>query len=92
MSTKILEFMSLGVPVIVSDTRIHKHYFQEPAVKFFKAEDERELAECMRLLYHDRDLREDLIQKGYEIAGRYGWDKKKEEYLSLMERLTEKEK
>ena len=36
-STKILEFMSLGVPVIVSETKIDKFYFNDSVLKFFKA-------------------------------------------------------
>ena len=40
-STKILEFMALGVPVVVADTRIDKHYFNESLVRFFKSGDEK---------------------------------------------------
>ena len=35
-STKSLEFMSLGVPVLMSATRIDKYYFNDSVVKFFE--------------------------------------------------------
>ena len=34
-STKILEFMACGVPVVVSRTRIDAHYFSDQTVRFF---------------------------------------------------------
>ena len=35
-STKIMEFMAMGVPVLVSNTRIDQHYFNERLVHFFE--------------------------------------------------------
>jgi len=34
-STKILEFMAMGIPVIVSDTKIDKYYFDDSVLRFF---------------------------------------------------------
>lgn len=34
--TKIMEFMSVGVPVVVSATRVHRHYFDESVVRIFR--------------------------------------------------------
>ena len=88
MSTKILEFLSLGVPVIVSDTRIHKYYFNGSVVQFFRGEDERDLARCMLLLIEDEILRKEFVQRGVEFVIDFSWEKKKDEYLQLVERLT----
>jgi len=46
-STKIFEFMALGVPVIVSRTQIDSFYFDDSVVKFFDSKDEESLAEAM---------------------------------------------
>ena len=35
-STKILEFMALGIPVIIADTKIDKFYFYKSIVVRFK--------------------------------------------------------
>ena len=37
--------MSLGIPVIVSRTKIDNYYFNDYVVKFFRPEDEMDLAE-----------------------------------------------
>ena len=36
-STKIMEFMSVGVPVVVSSTKIDRFYFNDSVVRFFES-------------------------------------------------------
>ena len=43
-STKILEFMALGVPVVVAATRIDTHYFNDSLLRFFTPDDAADLA------------------------------------------------
>ncbi len=38
-STKIMEFMSQGIPVVVSRTKIDSYYFNEDTVRFFPSGD-----------------------------------------------------
>jgi len=61
-STKILEFMALGVPVIVSNTKIDKYYFSDDLVMFFKNEDIDDLAAKMEFMITNRDAREHTKQ------------------------------
>lgn len=88
MSTKILEFMSLGVPVIVSDTTIHKYYFNDSNVQFFKSGNEHDLARCMLLLIENDTLRHGMIINNSNFIQDYLWDKKKEEYLQLIDEFV----
>jgi glycosyltransferase involved in cell wall biosynthesis len=88
LSTKIFEFMALGVPVIASDTKVHKYYFNDSVLKFFRAGDENSLAECMLLLVGDNDLRKRLVSNALEFVEGYIWEKEKEAYLNLVDLLT----
>ena len=36
-STKIMEFMAVGVPVVVSNTKVDRYYFDESVVRFFES-------------------------------------------------------
>jgi glycosyltransferase involved in cell wall biosynthesis len=87
-STKILEFLTLGVPVIVADTKIDKFYFNDDVVRFFRSGDEVDLAKAMRQMIADKALRDRMAEKGTEFAQEFSWDNRKQEYFDLVDRLT----
>jgi glycosyltransferase involved in cell wall biosynthesis len=87
-STKIMEFMSQGVPVVVSRTKIDNFYFEEGVVHFFRSGDSEEMAKAMLDVIKDQDLRESLVKRGYEYVERNGWARKKREYLDLIDSLS----
>jgi glycosyltransferase involved in cell wall biosynthesis len=90
-STKILEFMALGVPVIVSNTKIDKYYFSDDLVMFFENEDVDDLAAKMELMITNREIREQYRDKALEYIKENNWDVKKRIYLDLISSLTGKE-
>jgi len=88
-STKILEFMCMGVPVIVPDTTIDKYYFNESVVKFFKGDDERSLADAILHLSSDSGLRKQLVRNANEFVKKYTWDANQKAYLDVVDTLLE---
>ncbi|MGH9163398.1 MAG: glycosyltransferase family 4 protein, partial [Vicinamibacteraceae bacterium] len=72
MSTKVLEFLASGVPVILSRTRAHMLYFDHPSVRFFASGDHRELADALLDAYHHRPD-DTSAQRAVEFASSYGW-------------------
>ena len=86
-STKTLEFMALGVPLIISETQIDRHYFDDNMVLFFHPGDERDLAEKMALLLENEELRSKLIRNALSFVGENNWDVKKGSYLELVDEL-----
>jgi glycosyltransferase involved in cell wall biosynthesis len=87
-STKIMEFMSQGVPVVVSQTKIDTFYFNDSVVHFFKSGDVQAMAKAMLEVIEDKALRESLVFAGYAYATRHGWDMRKKEYLDLVDSLS----
>jgi glycosyltransferase involved in cell wall biosynthesis len=87
-STKILEFMALGVPVVVADTPIDRHYFSNDLVKFFAAGDSAELAHAMSDAYRDRARSAKRAQAALEYVRTNNWGVKRAEYLTLVGRLV----
>jgi glycosyltransferase involved in cell wall biosynthesis len=87
-STKIMEFMSQGVPVVASRTKIDSLYFDDTVVRFFPPGDVQALADAMLDVITSKDLREALITSGHEYVVRHNWDARKRDYLELVDSLT----
>jgi glycosyltransferase involved in cell wall biosynthesis len=88
-STKILEFMAMGVPVIVSDTKVDRHYFDDSVVRFFRGEDENDLAHAILDLIRHKEMRLALVERATEFVARNDWAQKKHEYLNLVDGLLQ---
>ncbi len=91
-STKIMEFMSLGVPVIVSKTKIDQYYFNDNLVMFFEPENDQHLAEKITQLYRDNKQRESLVNNGLKFISENNWGVKKDIYLKLVDELITRKK
>jgi glycosyltransferase involved in cell wall biosynthesis len=87
-STKIMEFMSQGVPVVVSRTKIDSFYFNDNVVRFFTSGDDQAMAEAMLEVIQDQGLRERLITNGFDYVAKHSWDVKKKDYLDLVDGLA----
>ncbi len=88
-STKIMEFMSLGVPVVVSSTKIDHYYFDDSVVRFFESGNHDALAEAMLEVLRDTGLRRRLVANASEYAARNSWESRRTDYLSLVDRLIQ---
>lgn len=87
-STKIFEFMALGVPVIVASTRIDRYYFNDSLVKFFDAGDETSLADGVLTMVREPAFRRKLAANALEYIAQQSWDIKRRDYLDLVDRLV----
>ena len=87
-STKIMEFMSQGVPVVVSHTKVDAFYFPDDLVHFFPSGNVQAMANAMMDVINDRALRERLVAKGSKYAERNGWNSKRKDYLALVDSLS----
>jgi glycosyltransferase involved in cell wall biosynthesis len=89
-STKIMEFMSQGVPVVVSQTKIDSFYFDNTVVRFFTSGDDQAMADAMLEVIVNNAVRTALIAGGYEYAANHSWDIRKKDYLNLVDTLSKR--
>jgi glycosyltransferase involved in cell wall biosynthesis len=87
-STKIMEFMAEGVPVIVSKTKVDSFYFDDSVVRFFESGNEDGLAAAMLDLMKNQALRESLVHHANEYVARNNWDTRKQKYWHLVDSLV----
>jgi glycosyltransferase involved in cell wall biosynthesis len=88
LPTKLLEYVSLGIPCIVPRTGTIARYFDEQMVQFFEAENSGSLADAITALYREPERRLRLARQATERFGRiYHWTEHKKVYTSLVDSL-----
>jgi len=88
-STKIPEFMAMGIPVIIPNTKIDTYYFNQSVAKFFEADDELSLADAMQAMIQEPRLRETLAQNASKFVQDFSWEKNQVVYLDLVRTLVD---
>lgn len=89
-STKSLEFMSCGVPVLMSATKIDRYYFNDSVVRFFEPGDVDGLAGGIVELARNKNLRMEYSKKALQFAEDFSWKNKQQDYTAIVDRLVGK--
>lgn len=87
-STKILEFMALGVPVLAASTRIDRYYFNEELLRFFKSSDIDALAVAIVEAYQNRAVGAARAANALAFIEHNNWATKKGDYLDIVSKLV----
>jgi glycosyltransferase involved in cell wall biosynthesis len=86
-STKIMEFMSVGVPVVVSSTKIDRFYFNDKVVRFFESGNHTALAEGLVEVLTNEKVRREMVANATQYASENSWEARKSDYLLLVDSL-----
>jgi glycosyltransferase involved in cell wall biosynthesis len=87
-STKILEFMAAGVPIVASRTSIHSRYYDDTILKYYDADNDEALAECIFAMWSNPDERREQVLRANQYVDQNNWEAKRGEYLRLVDTLT----
>ncbi len=87
LSTKLLEAVAMGVPVIASDLRTFRAHFTDAAVTFVPGGDPGALAEAIAALAEDPDRAAATAAEARRQARPYAWRTQAQRYLGVVERL-----
>jgi glycosyltransferase involved in cell wall biosynthesis len=89
-STKVLEFMALGVPLVVAATRVDQHYFNDTQLRFFTPDNAVDLSRAILDAYHCRARSAELAANALRHVATQSWGVRKAGYLSLVQALMQK--
>jgi glycosyltransferase involved in cell wall biosynthesis len=88
-STKIMEFMSIGVPVVVSRTAVDRFYFDDTVVRFFESGNDVDLAAAILDILTNQDRRDAMVRNASRYAKQNCWSQHRSRYLRLVDCLID---
>jgi glycosyltransferase involved in cell wall biosynthesis len=89
LPVKLLEYVSLGIPVVAPRLRTIQRYFDEDMVTYYEPENVESLAAAVLALHADpqRRARQAALAGGF--LSNYGWERQGEELVSMYHSLVE---
>jgi glycosyltransferase involved in cell wall biosynthesis len=87
MPNKLLEYMAMGKPAIVTTIPSIKAYFDDNTVMFYQPDNEHDLARCILELYRNPEKRAMLAATGSANYQKFRWSVMKHEYLKVFDKL-----
>jgi len=88
-STKVAEFVSMGLPTVASRTRTMEHYFDDGMVRYCDAGSVDSFAEAILELYRDPDRRRAMSARCREFSEKWNWATERQRYLNVVAGLLE---
>jgi len=92
MSTKTLEALIMGKPVITTRTTCHDYYFGGEDVIYIDPVNTENIVHTIVNLYGDLDKRNYFFDNSAKIASKFSWDFEKQRYFELLDRLNHRKK
>lgn len=87
LAMKSLEYLSLGIPIVVSKTKGHSYYYDPSMVRFFEPDDKDDLAAAVIDLYNNKAKFEYLAANSRRFIEKHGWKQTKKLYTQIVHNL-----
>lgn len=89
LSTKLLEYAAMGVPIVASDLATFRHHFGDEAIRFVPGGDPDALARAIEGLVDDPDGALAIGREAQRQAAAYDWEVQKSRYVAIVDRLVD---
>jgi glycosyltransferase involved in cell wall biosynthesis len=83
LPVKLLEYISLNIPVVAPRLRAIEYYFTDEMVTYFEPENVDSLAQAILNLYNDESRRKVQAEKAKVFLEQYGWEKHRLDLINL---------
>ncbi len=85
LPVKLLEYIFIGIPVIVTRTPTIEAYFNDTMVKYFQSGNVEEIAQCIKDLYYKPLEKKSLVENANTFNKKYNWENEKLIYYRLID-------
>lgn len=88
LPSKLLEYVTLGIPVVSADLPAVRRYFGADEMAYFPPGDAAALSDELRKLAHDPELRRSQADKAMRFLEDHSWEVERDRYLDLVDSLA----
>ena len=88
LPNKLMEYVAMGVPVMLSRWPTFTYYFPEDSATYFEAGDATDLARALIRVHQDREAALERATRGRSRYQHYRWEVQREVYLALYAELA----
>jgi glycosyltransferase involved in cell wall biosynthesis len=87
LPVKLLEYISLDIPVVAPRLKAIEYYFTDEMVSYFEPENVDSLAHAISQLLDNEIRRNDQAGKAKTFLDRYGWEKHRMDFMNFYEEI-----
>ena len=88
MPTRIFEYIAIGKPVVVPDTRGIRDYFQQDSALFFEPGDPQSLADVILDIYRNPEKANSTVARSKSVYEAHCWDSERVRFLNSVAKLV----
>lgn len=86
-ATKILDYLSQGLPVVSSRTKTILSYIPEDAIFYFEPEDASDMAKKIIEIWNNPDLVRRKMENAKKILDKYTWEEEKQKFTNFYQEI-----
>lgn len=85
LSSKCLEYLAMGLPVVVSKTKAASCYYHDKMVLFFEPGNAPDLAKKIIYLCRNMSVRKNMVRQAMQFNQKYHWQKYETIYFAILD-------
>ncbi len=87
LPVKLMEYVSLGIPVVAPRLRTIEHYFSDDMVGYYRPDDVPSLADTIYRLYSEPERRRQQAERCAQFLRDYGWERQGVDFVAFYRSL-----
>lgn len=87
LPVKLLEYATLGIPIIAARLEAIEYHFAESAIRYFEPDNAEDLAKAIQELYFHPEIRARMVENGSRAVEAFAWEIQRSQFYNAVDTL-----